>query len=168
MRPEGFEIGVGQRARSLPSWPGAGVDQRARNVAGRRIRRGGREVAPAVVPRYRWQASGLPAQAEVQDQLGVDAPVVLDVSGEVRPLLADEADRVDLAAVGLAEQERGERIAAAVRWLVSPAAAGFRKAEAGAAGDALAAEAVVVGQLVHAAELERDAALDPGEVVVEA
>ena len=34
------------------------------------------------------------------------------------------------------------------------AAAGFREAEVGATGDALAAEAVVVVQLVHAAELE--------------
>ena len=97
--------------------------------------------------------------------MGLILPVVLEVTGEIRKLLADEADGIDLSAVGIAEQERGESVAAGVG-IGTARNSGFLIAEADAAGFALAAESVVVIELVHAAELERVLAVDPGEVVV--
>ncbi len=58
----------------------------------------------------------LPSQRtpEVHDQLRSDAPVVLEVAAEIVELLADETDGIDLSAIGISEQERGERIAARI------------------------------------------------------
>ena len=111
-RAEAAVPGIGQRARALPAFAGAGVDQRAGDVAGAGIRHGRGEVAPAILFLRRGQR-GFPAQAEVEGQLLVDAPVVLDEAGEVGPLLADVADGVDAAVGGPAEQQGGEGVAAA-------------------------------------------------------
>src|SRR5205823_4777958 len=96
----------------------------------------------------------------------VHTPVILKIAGEIGPLLADEPDGVDRSGVRIAEQHGGDRIAASVR-VGSSGNAGFGVAECGAAGNALASEAVVVAELVLAAEFQRVAALDPGEVVIE-
>ena len=49
---------------------------------------------------------------EVNRQLRAELPVILEVAGEVRPLLADVANGIDLAVGGPTEQERCEGVAA--------------------------------------------------------
>src|SRR6185436_10137623 len=124
------------------------------------------EIAPAVVGLIRRQSS-LPPDAEIQGQAAADAPVVLRVAGVVWPLLRDVPDGVDAAVGGPSEQERGERVAAGGGEVGVARDARAEIAEVGAAGDVLAAEAVVPRVLVHAAELECVASFDPGYVVVE-
>src|SRR5439155_21405549 len=82
------------------------------------------------------------------------------------PQQAYEADSVQLAAIGIPDEERREWVATGGAEVRVAASARFREAEANAAGDALAAEPVVVRQLVHAAGLESvSAANERGSVV---
>src|SRR5437016_5427151 len=97
--------------------------------------------------------------------MGVDTPVVLNIAAKIVKLLANKADGVDLASVGITQQERGESISA-LSGIRNVGFAGFQIAEAYAAGDALAPEAIVVVQLVHAAELQGVRTFNPSEVVV--
>ena len=103
--------GIRQCSRALAAVARAGIDQRAGDIAGAGVRQGGSRVAPAVVL-FHWGKRGLPTQAEEEGELAVDAPVVLDEPGEVRPLLADVADGVDAAVSRPAEEERGKGVAA--------------------------------------------------------
>ena len=92
-------------------------------------------------------------------------PIVLEKASKVGELLADEADRIDLAAIGVSKQERGKGVTALIGvGAVGPA--GFGIAESKAAGYALPAEAVVVINLKRAAEFETMRAMYPGKVVV--
>ena len=85
---------------------------------------------------------------------GVIPPVILHIAGEVRELLADEANRVQTVRYPR-NPAAARRTDCRRRWRSwYRRRAGFREAEAHAAGLALAAEAVVVRQLVHAAGLE--------------
>ena len=68
---------------------------------------------PAVAETGRRQIA-IPTQPEVQHQLGIDTPVVLEVAAEIIELLADETNRIDLPAIGVAEQERRESVAARI------------------------------------------------------
>ncbi len=85
--------------------------------------------------------------------MGIDAPVVLYVAAEIVKLLADEADGVDLASIRVSQQKGGESISTLSR-IRDAGFAGLQITEPHTAGDALTAEAVVVVQLVHAAELQ--------------
>ena len=92
-------------------------------------------------------------------------PIVLEKASKVGKLLADEADRIDLPAVGVSKQERGKGVTALVRvGAVGPP--GFGIAESKTAGYAWPAEAVVMIDLKRAAELETMRAMYPGKVVV--
>src|SRR5260370_20986316 len=93
-------------------------------------------------------------------------PVVLDIARESRPLLADEANRIQRSAIGITEQQRSERRSALVR-VTNSGDAGIQIAEGGAAGNTLPSKAVVVAYLEHATQLQSVRALHPGEVVVE-
>src|SRR5262245_47794320 len=106
----------------------------------------------------------LPPNSEIERQLRVNAPVILKISGEIRPLLADEADGVDAAVVNVPKQERGERIATPCGEIRIARKAGFLRRKRNATRDALPAETVVVIALVHAAGLERVLVLDPGQI----
>ena len=101
-----------KRPGAFPALAGAREDSRAENVVGCRVRACRRKVHPAVLL-FDRRKRGLPPEAEIQRQLGTHLPVVLEVAGEVGPLLADEPDRVDAAVIHPSEQERCERIAAA-------------------------------------------------------
>src|SRR5262249_46242999 len=109
-----------------------------------------------------------PSDAKVHRELLAHAPIVLREGGEVRPLLADEADGIEAAGIGPTKEQGREWITARGSEVGVPAAAGLGEAPCGETGQALASEAVVVSQLVHAAELERVRALHPREIVVEA
>ena len=98
---------------------GPGEDRRAENVVRSRVWACRRKVHPAILLLDRGQR-GFPPEAEVQRQLGIHLPVVLEIAGEVGPLLADEPDRVDAAVIYPSEQERCEWVTAAVVKLGSP------------------------------------------------
>src|SRR5690348_10163993 len=76
------------------------------------------------------------AQPEIQHELGGDAPVVLRETGHIVELLADEADGIDLAAIGKAQQEGGKG-GAAIGGCGTAGNAGLLIAEPDAAGLAL-------------------------------
>src|SRR3984957_14599579 len=154
------EIRQGSRADATSAV--SGEENRARNPD--RVDRGRREVSPAVAEASGWEI-GVPAQADIQIELGTNFVIVLEVAREIVELLPDEADGVDLSAICLSQQEGRERVAAGVG-IGNARSAGFLIAKADASGFALAAESVVVIQLIHAAELQRVLAVDPGEIVV--
>src|SRR5262249_28622174 len=120
---------------------------------------------PAVVLLVRRQLR-FPADTVIERQAVVNAPVILDVPGIRRPLLADVSNGVDGAAIPIPEQEGCKRSTALQR-VVSAGHASIDVAERRAAGNALTAEAVIVCLLEVAAELDRVRPLHPREIVVE-
>src|SRR5207253_11325747 len=155
---------LGQRSRPYAAGPRAREKHGSGPATSGWIGSSRREVAPTVLETGGWQVDVI-AQTQVQDQMGIDTPVILNVAAEIVKLLADKSDGVDLASVGITQQERGESISALSR-ICDAGLAGLQIAEAYAAGDALAPEAIVVVQLVHAAELQGVRTLNPSEVVV--
>ena len=92
-------------------------------------------------------------------------PVVLNVPRDIRPLLTDETDGIDGAAVGIAKEEGSERRPAQLG-VIAVGYAGIKIAKAGAARDALASEAVVVADLKRPPHLDGVRFTDHREVVV--
>src|SRR5579885_1336231 len=101
---EAPEPGIGEGAAALPAGPRPCIDQSAEAIIGARIRGGKREIAPAVLFLVGRQ-SGFPAEAKVYRQTLRYAPIVLDISGPIWPVLADVAHSVNLPVGGPAEQE---------------------------------------------------------------
>ena len=164
-RAEVLEIGIGQRARSFAARTGTGVNQSALNAPGQRVRLVRVEVAPAIVFASR-RKHGLPTHAKVDHQIRFDPPVRLEEAGIGGPLLADVADSFRHAVGGVAKQHRRDGTAARRGEVgVALAAAGVFEVERHAAGDALAAKAVVI--LIHrlSAELDRVFASDDRHIV---
>src|SRR5262249_6202277 len=110
---------------------------------------------------------GFRAEPVIQRQLRTHTPVVLKISCKVRPFLADEAKRVNLAAIDVAEQERRKGVATARGETRIAGKSCLLGRVRRAPGYALAAIAVVVIALIHTAGFEGMFALDPGQVVVE-
>ncbi len=109
---------------------------------------------------------GVPAQPpKVEKKFVVDLPVVLKVAAEVIELLTDKAHSIDLPAVGVAKQERGEGITTRIG-IGAARNAGFLIAEPHAARFTLTSEACVVIKLIHTAKLKGVPVVYPGEVVI--
>src|SRR5689334_6770050 len=104
MRSERPEVGVGQGSGAHAAGTLAGNENSAWPSDRARIGRSRREVAPAILQARRGQRR-LPADTDVEHQLLVHAPVVLHEAGEVRELLADKPDRIDLAVIRITQQE---------------------------------------------------------------
>ena len=100
-------------------------------------------------------------------QLRADLPIVLEVAGEIGPLLADEADGIDAAVIDPTQQERRERITAAGGEIRIAGEARCLRSEGGAARNTLPAETVVVVALMHGAGFEGVLVLDPRQIVIE-
>src|SRR5882672_9311691 len=101
-RTECLKVTIGQTARAYTTLTIAGVDQDALQAARSRIGLRGIEIAPVIVLAG-WRQIVLPAEPEVQRQIRADTPVILNESGERRPLLSDIAESIDLPAVGIAQ-----------------------------------------------------------------
>ena len=93
-----------------------------------------------------WRKSRFPAQTEIQHQLTCDAPVILEITCEIRPLLPDETNGIERPAIGITQQKRGEWISARI-WVRAIRDAGLCIAESSAAGDALPAIPVVAAPI---------------------
>ena len=164
-RPEG----AGNKSR--PACESQCCPDRARENDGAGDAAGSRDSAWSA--RNRLQRSSRPVggrlvsqrRPKIQNQLAVHMPVVLDEAREIRELLADETD------VSIARSRHSR--AGTTRRHCRPALGSVPLgtpvsviAEADAASLTLPAEAVVVIELKHAAELESVRAVDPGEIVV--
>jgi hypothetical protein len=114
-----------------------------------------------------WGKRRLPSESEVQRQFAIHLPVILEVAGEVGPLLADEPDRVDAPVIYPSEQEGCEWIPGAYREVGVARETSRLRCERCTSRDALPAEAVVMVSLIHSAKLIGVLAPDPGHIIVE-
>src|ERR1043166_94079 len=89
-RTECLKVTIGQTARAYTTLAISGVDQDALQATRARIGLGGIEIAPVIVLAG-WRQIVFPAEPEIQHQIRANTPVILNESGERRPLLSDIA-----------------------------------------------------------------------------
>ena len=154
-----------QAASVFPSRAEAGEPERAGDVTRGRVRPGGVEVGVLVLLVCRRQRNVV-ADAEVEDELTRDAPIILHVEAEVGIILSHFAWRFRAAQMCLTEQETGERTAAGEP--DRPRNAGSQKIEIGASGNVLLSNAVGRLILVLEAKLIRVRTAHITQVVLDA
>ena len=157
-------VAVDQAAGALSPGTVTGEDERARIVVDRRIRFRRRQVRILIAAGVR-RLRELVAQAVVEHQLVADSPVVLPVERIVRIHLLEIADRFRPARIRRAEQERRERVAAAVGQRRRARNRGLQETEAGTDADILLAETVRLLAVEREARLPRVGPQNEGHVV---